>query len=186
MGKLGLACALAIGLATAACNKEKSAADANAPAGATVTNDTLYAAIAAADDLGTAAKLMKSAGLERAFDGAGSYTVFAPVDGAFAGLPAEQRSTLESEAGRPQLISLLRAHVTTGYVSRSDLDKGLASKGGTATLASVSGDPLTIRTQGDAIVVGAGEDAARIVGAPIQAKNGVIYRIDRVIPPPVG
>ncbi|WP_448658103.1 fasciclin domain-containing protein [Sphingomonas sp. CJ99] len=184
MNRLGLAGALAIGLALSACGGNEAGVDGNAAAEASVTDDTLYEVIAETADLKTAAALMKSAGLERTFNGVGSYTVFVPVDTAFTALPAEQRTALEAEAGRPQLVSLLRAHVATGYISRDDLDQGLAKDGGTAKLASVSGSALSLRKDGDAILIGEGEEAARIVGEPIRTRNGVVYRIDRIIPPP--
>ena len=33
------------------------------------------------------------------------------------------------------------------------------------------------------VVIGTGENGPRIVGDPVMARNGIVYRIDRVIPP---
>lgn len=174
----------AIGLALTACDKNDAGNAAAGNSAAVATDDSLADALGGAGDLGTAAKLVKTAGLDKAFDGVGAYTVFAPTDTALAALPEAQRKAFETADGRPQLISLLRAHIATGYVGRADLDKGLAEGNGAARLASVSGQPLMLRKQGDAVLVGEGDSAARIVGEPVLARNGVIYRIDRVIPPP--
>jgi len=176
---------VAAGLAVAACgsNGAGNATDGNM-ATVTAAAGSLMSELDDADDLSTGAKLVKSAGLDRTFDGVGTYTLFVPVDAAFAALPAEQLTELETTQGRPQLISLLRAHTATGYVAPADLNVGLQRAGGRAELASVGGQPLIVRKQGDVTLIGPGSDAARVVGQPIVARNGMIYRIDRIIPPP--
>lgn len=175
----------AVGLALTACGKDNGG---NASGGNIAAEQAAARSLATelngAADLSTAARLVKVAGLDRTFDGVGTYTLFLPVDAAFAALPAERLTTLEAAQGRPQLIALLRAHAATGYVAPADLTEGLQRAGGTAKLASVGGGPLTLRRQGDVTMVGDGDDAARVVGQPIVARNGMIYRIDKVIPPP--
>jgi len=44
--------------------------------------------------------------------------------------------------------------------------------------------PITLYRDGTTITIGQGNEAPRIVGAPIVAGNDVVYRIDRLIPPP--
>ncbi|URW74833.1 fasciclin domain-containing protein [Sphingomonas donggukensis] len=183
MRKRALLLAAMIVATTAGCDRTDTGGNASNASATAPASESLAAALGNADDLGTAAGLAKSAGLERMLDGVAAYTIFAPVDGAFSSLPDDRRKALDGADGRPQLIALLRAHIASGYVSRADLDAGLAAKDGSAKLATVSGSPLTIRKQGDAILVGDGDSAARVVGTPIVARNGVIYRIDRVIPP---
>lgn len=178
---------IAAGLALAGCDKDDSSnattenvATAQAAAGSLTTE------LGRVGDLSTATRLVKAAGLDRTFDGVGTYTLFLPVDSAVANLPADRLKTLEAAAGRPQLIALLRAHIATGYVAPADLTDGLERAGGTAKLATVGGSPLTLRRQGDVTLVGDGDGAARVVGQPVVARNGMIYRIDKVIPPPAG
>lgn len=177
----GLAALALLAVAAAGCSKDDPAIS-NQTA-ATGTQETLSAAIGGASDLGTTAKLLKEAGLDHTLDGVGSYTLFAPVDTAFASLPENQRQTLESKDGVPQLIALLSQHITTGYLSKDDLDKGLERDGGSAKLATMaSGKPITLTRGNGAVTIGTGTAAPHIVGDPILARNGVIYRIDRVIP----
>lgn len=140
-------------------------------------------ALGNAGDLSATAGLVRVAGLEQAFNGVGSYTLFAPTNAAISALPESERKHLESAEGRPQLIALLRQHVVPGYVGKADLDKGLSRESAAIKLASVGSAPLTLRKQGDAIVLGEGADAPRLVGEPIAARNGVIYPIDRVLSP---
>lgn len=44
--------------------------------------------------------------------------------------------------------------------------------------------PIALHRDGEDITLGQGKDAPKIVGAPIIAGNDVVYRIDRLIPPP--
>ncbi len=139
-----------------------------------------------AGDLSIAAELVDSAGLEKMLEGVGSYTLFLPVDQAFEAVPADQLTMLKSDEGRPQLVALLSQHIAPGFINRPDLDAGLARANGSSTLATMGSAPLALRKVGDTVTLGEGEDAPKIVGTPVVARNGVIYRIDRIIPPGAG
>lgn len=148
------------------------------------TKQGVLQALGGASDLTTMTTLVKSAGLEKALGGAGNYTLFAPTDAAFARLPEGQRKLLESADGRPQLLALLRQHIVTGYVAQADLEKGLARSGGAASLATMGGAPIRLHRQDKRILLGLGDVGPRVVSEPTVSRNGVIYRIDQVIPPP--
>ncbi|MFD1787040.1 fasciclin domain-containing protein [Sphingomonas floccifaciens] len=174
----------AMGLATlglAAC-KDK-VPDGNTSVAA-ADQPSMLDALGDAKGVGATSRMVKQAGLDRMFGGAGSYTLFAPTDAAVAALPEADRQRLESADGRPQLVALLRQHIAPGYIGLADINQGLARKDGTVQLATVGGQPLTLRKQGEAIVVGSGADAPRLVGQPVATRNGVIFPIDRVLPPP--
>lgn len=175
-------------LGLGACDKS---ADADASASVIATDATgsaadgpLMQALDKADGLSATARLVRAAGLDQTFAGVGSYTVFAPTDAAIAALPEADRKALESPAGRVQLIALLSSHVSPGYIAQSDLDSALARAGGSMNLASVGAAPIKLHKDGATVRLGDGADAARIVGTPIVASNGVIYPIDRVLPTP--
>ena len=129
-------------------------------------------------------KLISTAQLGTALDGQGSYTVFLPVDDAWKAVEAADRAAIESEENRPQLVALLRQHIAPGYVVAADLDKGLSNKNGTVSLTTMGAAPIALHRDGESITLGQGKDAPKIVGAPIVAGNDVVYRIDRLIPPP--
>ncbi len=180
-----IASAAALGLA--GCSKSDDASTAAVDASAAATGDgTLAETLDGAGDLSSTAGLVKAAGLDKTFGGVGSYTVFAPTNAAIAALPEADRLALESPAGRVQLIALLSSHVSPGYMSRTDLDTALARAGGSINLASVGAAQIKLHKDGDVITLGDGDGAARIVGTPITASNGVIYPIDRVLPVPRG
>lgn len=148
------------------------------------SGESLAGSLDEAGDLSRASDLVKAAGLEKALGGTASYTFLAPVDSAFEQMPEDQSKLLASAEGRPQLIALLNQHILPGYLTAADLEKGFARKGGSAALKTMAGDAITLRKDGGVIVIGTGDTAPRIIGEPIAASNGIVYRIDRFIPPP--
>ena len=159
--------------------EESSASDADEANGPTLT-----AAMEEAPDLSISARLIAAGQLGPALDGKGSYTFFAPVDAAWSQLDAAELKSLESAESRPQLIAVLRQHIAPGYVLAADLDQAFARKNGTVTLATMGAGPITLHRDGESIMLGEGDETPHIVGTPIVAGNDVIYRIDRLIPPP--
>ena len=59
---------------------------------------------------------VKAAGLVEALSGAGPFTVFAPVNAAFAALPAGTVDTLLKPENKKTLVEILTAHVAAGCV----------------------------------------------------------------------
>lgn len=178
-----LACAALVSLGLAGCGGEAQNAQDNASGNATQSNKGL-AGVEEAEGLATAGRLLKAAGLEKTLTGPGSYTVFAPSDDAFAALPEDERKLLDSEEGRPQLVALLRQHITPGYVTPGDFSTAVARSGPRVEIASLGAAPIVVRQQGEAILLGTGDGAARIIGGSVPLGNSIVYRIDRVLPPP--
>jgi len=115
----------------------------------------------------------EAAGLAGALQGDGPLTVFAPTDEAFSALPAGTIETLLEPGNKAQLASILKFHVVAGNVGSDALADG-------ARLETLAGLDATIsRTEG-----GFNIENARIVSTDIDASNGVIHVIDRVILPP--
>jgi uncharacterized surface protein with fasciclin (FAS1) repeats len=109
------------------------------------------------------------AGLGPTLAGEGPFTVFAPSDEAFARLP---EGTFESLLLEPDtLAKVLTYHVVPGRVIAAEVK-------GPASASTVNGEQLTISIDG-AIHV----DGAQILSADIEASNGVIHAIDRVLLP---
>ncbi len=110
-----------------------------------------------------------AAGLGEALSGGGPFTVFAPSDEAFARLPA---GTVESLlADTVKLTEVLTYHVVSGRVTAADA-------AGLSSALTVQGGELPISTDGG-IHVG----DANVVAADIEASNGLIHVIDRVLLP---
>lgn len=185
------ACALALaGTVLAGCHKPQPTAaqraEANRAASTVGTKDSVLDALGKTNGLGTFARLVKEAGLSTALGGVGDYTLLAPTDAAWAKLPDDRRKALESKEGRAQLLAMLRSHTVSGYVMRQDLDKALARSGGAVTLATMGGAPVRVHRDGTALLFGPGDTGPRLAGDPVAGRNGVIYPIDQVLPPPPG
>jgi len=110
-----------------------------------------------------------AAGLRDALEGPGPFTVFAPVDDAFAALPPGTVQTLVDNP--PQLARILKYHVLSGAYDKADL---VAQ----AEWSSLEGAPLPIRRSEPFEVKN-----ATVVTADIACDNGVVHVIDRVMLP---
>jgi uncharacterized surface protein with fasciclin (FAS1) repeats len=123
------------------------------------TFDTLVAAVSAA-------------GLVESLQGPGPFTVFAPTDEAFAALPAGTVETLLLPENKDQLVAVLTYHVVPGKVMAADL------AGQRLSVATVNGAEVHIDGR-DGVKV----ENATVIAADVEASNGVIHVIDRVLIP---
>ncbi|MBB4154002.1 putative surface protein with fasciclin (FAS1) repeats [Sphingomonas jinjuensis] len=170
-------------LALAGCNRQEPAPG-NTAADMASSGESLTRALGEDSRFRATAKLVTAAGLDRTFEGKGVYTIFAPTDAAIAALPEDQRRQLESKAGRPQLVALIRQHVVPGYIEVGDIAGGIKAADGTVTLATVGAAPITLHRTGDVVRLGDATSGPRLIGRPVAARNGVVYAIDGVLPPP--
>lgn len=109
------------------------------------------------------------AGLTGALESPGPFTVFAPVDDAFAALPAGTVQTLVDNP--PQLARILKFHVLSGAYKRSQLVDQ-------AEWLSLEGAPVVIR-RADPFEV----KNATVLSADIECDNGIVHVLNRVILP---
>jgi uncharacterized surface protein with fasciclin (FAS1) repeats len=119
--------------------------------------ETLLAAATAAD-------------LVAVLQGEGPYTVFAPTDEAFARIPEEDLQALLAD--KEALTQVLLYHVVPGKVAAADV----------VTLTSAetaAGQDVSIEVVDGSVKV----DDATVVATDIEASNGIIHVIDRVILP---
>jgi uncharacterized surface protein with fasciclin (FAS1) repeats len=117
----------------------------------------------------------KAAGLAGVLSSDGPFTVFAPTDEAFSALPKGTIESLLLPENKDKLATILKYHVVSGKVGSAALADGI----GVDTLAEQSA--TITQTEG-----GFSIDNARIVATDIEATNGVIHVIDRVILPADG
>ena len=125
-----------------------------------------------------------AAGLVDTLASPGPFTVFAPVNDAFAALPAGTVDTLLLPENKDALTKVLTAHVVAGDLKAADLIAQAAANGGTATLTTVSGDTLTFAVEGGAAVVtDESGGKATVTIADVNQSNGVIHVVDKVLLP---
>jgi uncharacterized surface protein with fasciclin (FAS1) repeats len=115
-------------------------------------------------------KLNSKVNLEATLDAA-QFTVFAPVDSAFAKLPAATIASLKLPANAAKLTGILEYHVVPGQLLPANVD---------GTLNTLEGGTLTVAGSGDNITV----NGANVICGGIHTANATVYLIDTVLTPP--
>ncbi len=170
--------ALSLAIASATTLAVAPVVNASSHGAATETMKTADAATATIVDVAveagsftTLTQALEAAGLVDVLSGEGPFTVFAPTDEAFAALPEGTLEELLLPENREQLIQILTYHVVPGEVLSTSLEAG--------EVTTVEGSPVEI-SLADGVMV----NDANVVTADIEASNGVIHVIDKVILPP--
>lgn len=128
---------------------------------------------------------VKAAGLVETLQGKGPFTVFAPVNAAFAALPAGTVEMLLKPESKTALTGVLTYHVVAGRLTYNDLRNHIKAGGGKAMLKTVAGGTLTAEMNGpvNIIIKDATGMTANISVYDVIQSNGVIHSIDRVLMP---
>lgn len=114
---------------------------------------------------------LQAAELVETLQGDGPFTVFAPIDDAFAKLPEGTVEALLADI--PALTDILLYHVVSGKVMAADVVQlSLAD--------TVAGIPVQIKVMDGNVYI----NDAMVVITDIEASNGVIHVVDTVILPP--
>lgn len=129
---------------------------------------------------------VKAAGLVKALEGKGPFTVFAPTNEAFDMLPKGTVHTLLEPKNKPELTSILLYHVVPGDFTFNTLRADIEGHGGMVKLPTLDkGHDLTFKMNGPhniEVVDGKGH-VAQIETYDVNQSNGVIQVIDRVLLP---
>ena len=128
---------------------------------------------------------VKAAGLVETLKTKGPFTVFAPVNAAFAALPAGTVDNLLKPENKAALTGVLTYHVVAGNVDAAALERAIRAGRGTATLKTVSGGTLTAMMNGprNIVVKDAQGNVANVSTYDVRQSNGIIHVIDRVLLP---
>jgi uncharacterized surface protein with fasciclin (FAS1) repeats len=142
----------------------------------TKQSKTIVGVAASNPDFSTLVTAVKAAGLVKALNGKGPFTVFAPTNEAFAKIPADQLNALLAD--KAKLAAVLKYHVLKGKVPASALQP-------TQTVPTLEGGTIQIDlSDGKATITDGQGNLSNIVKTDIKAKNGVIHVIDTVLLPP--
>lgn len=131
--------------------------------------DIVDTAVAAGNFKILAAALEK-AGLVETLKGEGPFTVFAPTDEAFNKLLKDLGITADELLARQDLKDILLYHVLSGKVMSGDLKEGMQAQTLAKKNVTISLDPVQVND-------------ANVVTPDIEASNGVIHVIDKVLLP---
>ena len=118
---------------------------------------------------------LQAAGLDTMMMDAGTYTVFAPTDDAFAPVLEKLGVTKEELLADTELLKkVLPYHVVPMVVMAADIPYG-------TDVATVNG--ATINISDANVITDATGNTANITGTDIMATNGVVHTIDAVLMP---
>lgn len=136
------------------------------------------------ENFSTLVSALKSADLAQTFMEEGEYTVFAPTNDAFAAVPSATLENLLKPENKESLQNLLKYHVVSGEWKAADVIKAINDNNNKYTVTTLQGDNLVLSLKDDKVVI---EDAkggkATVIMTDVDASNGVIHGIDKVVMP---
>ena len=115
---------------------------------------------------------LSKSGLNENLKGAGPFTVFAPLDDAFAAISAQTYYGLLRDENKDKLVNILGRHVFSKKINSSEID-------GEIKLKAINGEEITIKKVNGIVYI----NEAEVVTADVEASNGVIHYINRVLQP---
>ncbi len=128
---------------------------------------------------------VQAAGLVETLQSSGPFTVFAPVNDAFAALPAGTVDTLLKPENKDMLVKVLTAHVVAGKLSGADImRRAKAAPDGFYHMQTVSGDALSAQVKGKNLyLIDEMGNASKVTIADVNQSNGVIHVVNAVLVP---
>ena len=115
---------------------------------------------------------LTKSGLNKNLEGDGPFTVFAPLDDAFAAISAQTYYGLLREENKEKLINILGRHVFSKKITSSEIN-------GEIKIKAINGEEITIKKVNGIVYI----NEAEVVTADIEAPNGIIHFINRVLQP---
>jgi uncharacterized surface protein with fasciclin (FAS1) repeats len=127
---------------------------------------------------------VKAAGLVDVLQTAGPFTVLAPVNSAFAALPAGTVENLLKPENKATLVKILTCHVIPAKAMSSAIKKMAKDDGGVHVVDTVGGCKLKLSMKGKKVIItDENGGVARVTIADVVQSNGVIHVIDAVLLP---
>lgn len=120
----------------------------------------------------TLVSALQAADLVDTLKGDGPFTIFAPTNAAFENLSESTLEDLMKPENKTRLQNILKNHVVQGRRMAKDV-------AGRSSLSSMNGETLRIQAKGDQVRIG----DATIRQTNLEAKNGIVHAIDRVLLP---
>lgn len=126
-------------------------------------------------ELSTLVEALQAAGLDTMMTDAGTYTVFAPTNDAFAKALTSLNMTKEELFANTDLLkSVLTYHVVPSVVKAADIPYG-------TDIATANEQTISISDAN--VITDASGNTANITGTDIMANNGVVHTVDTVLLP---
>ncbi len=147
------------------------------------SKDVVDIAIGSTDHT-TLVAAVKAADLVETLKSKGPFTVFAPVNAAFAKLPAGTVEFVLKPENKATLAKILTYHVVAGDLKAADVLAAITKGGGKAVVATVQGESLTASLEGGKVVLTDAQGGkSTVIAADLAGSNGVVHVIDTVLMP---
>ena len=115
---------------------------------------------------------LSKSGLNENLKGKGPFTVFAPLDDAFAAISAQTYYGLLREENKDKLANILGRHVFSKKITSSEVNNEIKLK-------AINGEEVTIKKVNGIVYI----NEAEVVTADVETSNGIIHFINRVLQP---
>ena len=115
---------------------------------------------------------LSKSGLNENLKGKGPFTVFAPLDDAFAAISAQTYYGLLREDNKDKLVNILGRHVFSKKITSSEINNEIKLK-------ALNGEEVIIKKVNGIVYI----NEAEVVTADIEVSNGIIHFINRVLQP---
>ncbi|MCY7291423.1 MAG: fasciclin domain-containing protein [Ferruginibacter sp.] len=127
---------------------------------------------------------VKAADLAATLKSEGPFTVFAPINDAFAKLPEGTVDYLLKPENKTTLAGVLTYHVVAGNLDAKAVLAAIKNGGGKVVLTTIAGGKLTGAVEnGKVVLTDEKGGKATVTTTDLAATNGVIHVIDAVLLP---
>lgn len=116
-------------------------------------------------------RVLEASGMKDSLRGGGPYTIFLPVNEAFYNMPYKERRTLWDATNRSQIRRILNNHIVDRKFTVEEMAKRSNLPGRL--------EDLPVDTTGELLQI----KGAHIIQADVQATNGIVHVVDRLIMP---
>lgn len=135
-------------------------------------------------ELSTLVSALQASDMAQTLKGEGDYTVFAPTNDAFSKVPKATLENLMKPENKAQLQKLLQYHVLQGKMNAADVMGKIKDAGGKLDVTTMNGEVLTLSEKnGKVMIKDAKGNSATVTSADMDASNGVVHTIDKVLMP---
>ena len=135
-------------------------------------------------DLSTLVSALQAADLAQTLKSEGEYTVFAPTNEAFNKVPKATLDNLMKPENKEQLQGLLKYHVLQGKMNAADVLAKIKEANNKLDVTTLNGEVLTLSEKGGKVMIkDAKGNTATVTSADMDASNGVVHVIDKVLMP---
>ena len=115
---------------------------------------------------------LTKSGLVENLKGNGPFTVFAPLDDAFAAISAKTYYGLLKDENKDKLVNILGRHVFSKKITSSEIN-------GEIKLKAINDEEITLKKVNGIVYI----NEAEVVTADVEVSNGVVHFINRVLQP---